>query len=407
MEALRPRRQARRARLRRLHGRGQVQRRPHGGRRAGRASRWTPTASSSASWASRSRRSSTARASRRSASARRRSVLRLLERARRAGGGAGRRLAGLRAGARGAARPHRRAPRGRARGGLAARVGQGPPAGARPRPLRPAARATARARLRVAPRTPMHAARRAATPSRRALPGAAGAAPRRAGGRRGWSGRATASGDYPVFVGRGLLDAGFFCPADGRRFAVTDENVAALHRVPAEHTRDHAGGRADKTLATAERVLRAAGPRRARERGDLVAARRRRRGGRPGRLLRRGLPARRAPRAGADDAGGPGGLRLRRQDRRRPARGQELRRRLPPAQRPCCATRRALDTLPAEERAAGYAEVVKTALIAGGPLWSRVRAGEAPDDERRAGLPAHQAGGGGRGRARRRAAARC
>jgi len=38
-----------------------------------------------------------------------------------------------------------------------------------------------------------------------------------------------------------------------------------------------------------------------------------------------------------------------------------------------------LDTLPAEERAAGYAEVVKTALIAGGELWSRVRAGHEPD----------------------------
>jgi shikimate kinase/3-dehydroquinate synthase len=40
-----------------------------------------------------------------------------------------------------------------------------------------------------------------------------------------------------------------------------------------------------------------------------------------------------------------------------------------------------LATLPAEEHAAGYAEVVKTALIAGGPLWARVRGGEAPDDE--------------------------
>src|SRR2546430_12585698 len=34
-----------------------------------------------------------------------------------------------------------------------------------------------------------------------------------------------------------------------------------------------------------------------------------------------------------------------------------------------------LRTLPAEELAAGYAEVVKTALIAGGELWERVRAG--------------------------------
>ena len=41
----------------------------------------------------------------------------------------------------------------------------------------------------------------------------------------------------------------------------------------------------------------------------------------------------------------------------------------------------ALDTLPAAERAAGYAEVVKTALIAGGPLWARVRDGRDPDDE--------------------------
>jgi shikimate kinase/3-dehydroquinate synthase len=41
----------------------------------------------------------------------------------------------------------------------------------------------------------------------------------------------------------------------------------------------------------------------------------------------------------------------------------------------------ALETLPREELAAGYAEVVKTALIAGGPLWSRVRDGRDPDDD--------------------------
>ena len=40
-----------------------------------------------------------------------------------------------------------------------------------------------------------------------------------------------------------------------------------------------------------------------------------------------------------------------------------------------------LATLPAAELAAGYAEVVKTALIAGGTLWERVGAG-APVDER-------------------------
>ncbi len=40
-----------------------------------------------------------------------------------------------------------------------------------------------------------------------------------------------------------------------------------------------------------------------------------------------------------------------------------------------------LETLPAAERSAGYAEVVKTALIAGGELWRRVAAGDPLDDE--------------------------
>ncbi len=40
----------------------------------------------------------------------------------------------------------------------------------------------------------------------------------------------------------------------------------------------------------------------------------------------------------------------------------------------------ALATLPPEELAAGWAEVVKTALIAGGPLWARVRSGQAGAD---------------------------
>src|SRR5437868_10277442 len=40
----------------------------------------------------------------------------------------------------------------------------------------------------------------------------------------------------------------------------------------------------------------------------------------------------------------------------------------------------ALNTLPAEELAAGYAEVVKTALIAGGELWQQVRGGADPTD---------------------------
>jgi shikimate kinase/3-dehydroquinate synthase len=41
---------------------------------------------------------------------------------------------------------------------------------------------------------------------------------------------------------------------------------------------------------------------------------------------------------------------------------------------------RTLATLPAAELAAGWAEVIKTGLIAGGPLWARVRRGEAAVD---------------------------
>jgi shikimate kinase/3-dehydroquinate synthase len=40
-----------------------------------------------------------------------------------------------------------------------------------------------------------------------------------------------------------------------------------------------------------------------------------------------------------------------------------------------------LATLPAVERAAGYAEVVKTALIAGGWLWERIRSGGGEDED--------------------------
>ena len=59
---------------------------------------------------------------------------------------------------------------------------------------------------------------------------------------------------------------------------------------------------------------------------------------------------------------------------------------------------------PPQERAAGYAEVVKTALIAGGALWERVAAGGA--DRRRGDrrLRAHEAARRGRRRARRRRA---
>ena len=43
------------------------------------------------------------------------------------------------------------------------------------------------------------------------------------------------SGDYPVFLGRGLIESGFFPPLSGRRHVVTDENVASLQPVEGDH----------------------------------------------------------------------------------------------------------------------------------------------------------------------------
>ena len=60
------------------------------------------------------------------------------------------------------------------------------------------------------------------------------------------------------------------------------------------------------------------------------------------------------------------------------------------------------DARPPRSWPPGYAEVVKTALIAGGPLWARVRQGGRAGRRRGPGLRAHEARGGGRGRARRR-----
>ena len=81
----------------------------------------------------------------------------------------------------------------------------------------------------------------------------------------------TASGNYPVFFGRGLVASGFAYPADGRRFVVTDEQVANHHAVAADHTISIPNGERHKTLSTAEIVLRDLATAGA-ERGDLVVA---------------------------------------------------------------------------------------------------------------------------------------
>jgi shikimate kinase/3-dehydroquinate synthase len=189
-----------------------------------------------------------------------------------------------------------------------------------------------------------------------------------------------ASGDYPVHVGEGLLAAGFW-PLEGRRFLVTDERVGALYAdavAPVAAAVRIAPGEAAKTWATAERVLRAlAGA--GMDRDDHVAALG---GGVVGDLAgfcaavyQRGVRVVQAPTtlvAQVDSAyGGKTGVDLPEGKNYAGAYHQ------PSA---VLADVAALATLPREEVAAGWAEVVKTALIAGGPLWARVRSGRAGAD---------------------------
>ena len=188
-----------------------------------------------------------------------------------------------------------------------------------------------------------------------------------------------ASGDYPVFVGRGLIQHGFFYPGGARRFAVTDANVARRHRIAAEHTVAVAAGEESKVLASAETVLRRLAEAGA-ERGDVLAAVG---GGVVGDLTgfcagvyQRGMRHVQVPTtlvAQIDSAyGGKTGVDL-------PEGKNYVGVYHQPSAVLCDPD--ALATLPAEELAAGYAEVVKTALIAGGPLWARVRQGGAVDED--------------------------
>ena len=189
----------------------------------------------------------------------------------------------------------------------------------------------------------------------------------------------SASGDYPVWVGP-LERAPW--PAAGRRLVVSDETVAALHagRVP-----DAAGlvevppGEEHKTLATAERIWHALVAQGATRADHVVALG----GGVVGDLAgfcaatyQRGVPVVQVPTtlvAQVDSAyGGKTGVDLPEAKNYVGAYHQPIAVLTDPA---------LLATLPAPELAAGYAEVVKTALIAGGALWDRVATGAPIDDD--------------------------
>ncbi len=188
-----------------------------------------------------------------------------------------------------------------------------------------------------------------------------------------------ASAEYPVFFGHGLVAEGFFYPAGPRRFVVTDPNVAAHHSLQGEATVEIPPGESEKTLARAEQVLQELA-RAGATRADLVVAVG---GGVVGDLAgfcaavyQRGMRHVQVPTtlvAQVDSAfGGKTGVDLPEGKNYAGAYHQPSAVIVDPE---------VLATLPREEAAAGYVEVVKTALIAGGRLWAHVRAGGDPDDE--------------------------
>jgi shikimate kinase/3-dehydroquinate synthase len=194
---------------------------------------------------------------------------------------------------------------------------------------------------------------------------------------------ARAGTGHPVYVGAGALGAaGALWPGERRCFVVADERALALHgeallealaqQVEVVETVAVAPGERHKTLAEAERVLRALA-RAGMQRSDTLLALG---GGVVGDLAgfcaasyQRGVPVVQVPTtvvAQVDAAyGGKTGVDLPEAKNYVGAFHQPAAVLTDPA---------VLATLPAPELHAGFAEVLKTALIAGGRLWERVLA---------------------------------
>ncbi len=198
------------------------------------------------------------------------------------------------------------------------------------------------------------------------------------------------SGDYPVLIGRGLLRAagaaaaGEMWPVDrsvSRPFCVTDETVGALY---ADQLEGLAGtiaipsGEQHKTLAGAQSVWHALIAAQV-DRGDHLVALG---GGVVGDLAgfcaatyQRGVPIVHVPTtllAQVDSAyGGKTGVDL-----------PEAKNYVGSYHQPAgvLVDPDTLASLPAAELAAGWVEVLKTALIAGGPLWKRICGDEDLDE---------------------------
>ena len=194
---------------------------------------------------------------------------------------------------------------------------------------------------------------------------------------------ASRSGDYPVYIGRGLLTRNRYWPPglEGQRFLVTDGTVGRLYGEALEPLAARIAvmpGEQSKTVAHADIVwteLAKAGMTRA----DVVVALG---GGVVGDLAgfcaatyQRGVRYVQVPTsllAQVDSAyGGKTGVDLAEAKNYVGAYHQPQAVIVDPV---------TLRTLPPAELAAGYSEVVKTALIAGGELWQRVRSGADPTE---------------------------
>jgi shikimate kinase/3-dehydroquinate synthase len=190
------------------------------------------------------------------------------------------------------------------------------------------------------------------------------------------------SGDYPILVGAEILDSGWW-PLKGRRFCISDRDVAPLFAgkiEPVAGAVEVEPGEGAKTMGWAEAVLRGLAEQGMSREDHVVALG----GGVVGdlagfcaHLYQRGVPVFHVPTtlvAQVDSAyGGKTGVDL--PEGKNYAGAYQL-----PAG--VLADTATLRTLPPQELAAGFVEALKTGLLAGGPLWERVRAIEEldPDD---------------------------
>jgi shikimate kinase/3-dehydroquinate synthase len=189
----------------------------------------------------------------------------------------------------------------------------------------------------------------------------------------------SASGEYPIFVGRALLVDGWW-PLEGRRFCVADEFVMGLYAnrlEPLTARVEVPVGEGAKTLAEAQGVLEAFAEAGMRKQDHVVALG----GGVVGdlaglcaHLFQRGVPVVQVPTtvvAQVDSAyGGKTGVDLPQ------GKNQAGAYHMPAA---VIADTTTLGSLPQEDLAAGFVEVLKTGLLAGGALWQRVRGIETLD----------------------------